>query len=92
MMNSELDLLAEKIADKLTNSTPYRDRVLTAEMVAEYLHVKPRTVIEVYSRRASFPKPFELPKKDAVKGVRVRRELRWRMGDLLDWQENAVNE
>ena len=92
MIDEELELLADKIASKLSNSTPYRDKVLTAEMMAEYLHVKPRTVIEVYSRRTSFPRPFELPQKEVVKGVRKRRELRWRMGDLLDWQEHAVNE
>ena len=77
--------LAERLDQVLRRGyVPPERQLWSAQDIAAYLGVSPRTVSERYAARPDFPKPIRLPSTGET-GLK-----RWRASDVMTWAEGRI--
>lgn len=80
-MTDLIEQLAAALADRIRPEVPLSVDLWDAKLVAAYLKVSPKHVLERYSPRPDFPRAIRLP---AASG---KGHPRWKALEVIEWAE-----
>ena len=85
-MNVVIDQLAKAIAERVRPEIPLSIALWDAGMIAAYLTVSRRKVLEHYAAMPGFPQAIRLP-SGRPSGKSVKSHPRWKAEEIIGWAE-----